>query len=183
MSEEVQSPPWDKKCPILARGGALEILVEAVFSFGLLIGKPFFCQTRPILPPENFRSGKNIGLDPLPVAAISPPMTGNSFSALDDGDNPPPLVEGVPPFPPFPPSPVPAGWDAFAATRADDPNLAIVDVMSKDFADFTGHLLQDYHRASNHVATKITRLEQEWQHDRDTIVSTKTTKQATGTSC
>jgi len=46
--------------------------------------------------------------------------------------------------------------------------------MFKDFADFTGRSLQDYHRASNHVATKITRLEQEWQHDHDTIVSTKT---------
>jgi hypothetical protein len=47
--------------------------------------------------------------------------------------------------------------------------------MFKDFADFTGRLLQDYHRAFDHIATKITRLEQEWQHDRDTIVSTKTT--------
>ena len=97
---------------------------------------------------------------------------GNSFSALDDGDDPPPLVERISLSAP---SPIPAGWDAFAATRADDPNLAIVDVMFKDFADFTGCLLQDYHCASDHVATKITRLEQEWQHGRDTIMSTKTT--------
>ena len=83
---------------------------------------------------------------------------GNSFSALDDGDDPPPLVERISLSAP---SPIPAGWDAFAATRADDPNLAIVDVMFKDFADFTGCLLQDYHRASGHVATKLTRLEQE----------------------
>ena len=108
----------------------------------------------------------------LPVAAISPPRMGNSFSALNNGNDPPPLVEGVPLSAP---SPVPAGWDAFAATRANNPNLATVDVMFKDFADFTGHLLQDYHRASDHVATKLTRLEQEWQHDRDTIVSTTTT--------
>ena len=47
--------------------------------------------------------------------------------------------------------------------------------MFEDFADFTGCLLQDYHHASNHVTTKITKLEQERQHDRDTIVSTKTT--------
>jgi hypothetical protein len=104
----------------------------------------------------------------LPVAAISPPRLRNSFSALDDGNNPPLLVERVPPSAP---SPIPAGWDAFAATRADNPSLATVDVMFKDFADFTGRLLQDYHRASNHVATKLTRLEQEWQHDRNTIVS------------
>ena len=97
---------------------------------------------------------------------------GNSFSALDDGDDPPPLVEGVSPSAP---TPIPAGWDAFAATRAGNPNLATVDVMFKDFADFTGRLLQNYHRASDLVATKITKLEQEWQHDHDTIVSTNTT--------
>ena len=76
----------------------------------------------------------------LPVAAISPPRLRNSFSALDDGNNPPLLVERVPPSAP---SPIPAGWDAFAATRADNPSLATVDVMFKDFADFTGRLLQD----------------------------------------
>ena len=82
------------------------------------------------------------------------------------------MVKGVPPSTP---SPVPAGWDAFAATHANDPSVATANVMFKVFADFTGRLLQDYHRASNHVTATITRLEQEWQHDRDTIVSTKTT--------
>jgi hypothetical protein len=103
----------------------------------------------------------------LPVAAISPPRLRNSFSALDNGDDLPWLAERVPPSAPLP---VPAGWDALAATCTDDPNLATVDVMFKDFADFTGRLLQDYHRASDHLATKLTRLEQEWQHNRDTIV-------------
>ena len=42
-----------------------------LFGFGLSLVRnryTFFCLTRSKLPPENFESGKNIGLDPLPPA-------------------------------------------------------------------------------------------------------------------
>jgi hypothetical protein len=67
VSEEVESPPWDGWCPILARGEVLGfwlILVEVLF----FNWYTFFCLTRPILPPEMFESGKKIGLDPLLLA-------------------------------------------------------------------------------------------------------------------
>jgi hypothetical protein len=50
-------------------GGGLKILVE-MQSFLLCLVR-LFCLTRPILPPEIFESGKNIGLDPLLLDAKS----------------------------------------------------------------------------------------------------------------
>ena len=70
----MESPPWGGWCPILARGGALALGVAGdsvfflAFGFGLSLVRVlyiFFCLSRPILPPEIFESGKNIGLDPL----------------------------------------------------------------------------------------------------------------------